>query len=128
MEYLDLADYLLIAEAALDVPVGQLTYAADLRLADSALAAPRNAAAYADADLAEQAAVLCSHVARNHALPDGNKRVGYVAMREFIERNGAAWTPPGAAATVAMIEAVAAGTVPDKTFATWVRDNIQVPV
>ncbi|MCL4555026.1 MAG: hypothetical protein M1565_07850 [Actinobacteria bacterium] len=38
--YLDLADYLLLAEAVLGVKASELAYAADLGLAESALVAP----------------------------------------------------------------------------------------
>jgi hypothetical protein len=38
--------------------------------------------------------VLCSRIIRTHPLPDGNKRVGYVAALELVARNDAAWTPP----------------------------------
>lgn len=31
-------------------------------------------------------------VVKYHPLPDGNKRTGYDVMREFVERNGRAWT------------------------------------
>ena len=31
---------------------------------------------------------------KNHALVDGNKRVGFVCMIEFLLRNGRTWTPP----------------------------------
>src|SRR5438093_10892027 len=36
------------------------------------------------AGIATKAAVLCSRLVRNHPLPDGNKRAGYLAMREFL--------------------------------------------
>ena len=39
-EYLDLADFLLIAEAVLDIPAEDLARAARLELAESALHAP----------------------------------------------------------------------------------------
>ena len=38
-------------------------------------------------DLVDKAAVLCVRLARNHPLPDGNKRVAYLAMVEFLARN-----------------------------------------
>jgi death-on-curing protein len=34
------------------------------------------------------------HPAKNHPLVDGNKRVAFVCMVEFLARNGRAWTPP----------------------------------
>ena len=44
--------------------------------------------------LATKAAVLCTRIVKNHPLPDGNKRVGFVCMIEFCLRNGLTWTPP----------------------------------
>jgi death-on-curing protein len=62
-------------------------------LDESALAAP--AASFGGeefyTELAEKAAVLCSHLVRNHPLPDGKKRTAYLCLIEFIERNGYQW-------------------------------------
>ncbi|MDQ2743642.1 MAG: Fic family protein [Chloroflexota bacterium] len=92
--YLELADFLLIAEAVLGVPPETLARSDRVvALADSALAAP--AAAFAGEEfypeLAEKAAVLCSHLVRNHPLPDGSKRTAFLCLIEFIERNGRGW-------------------------------------
>jgi death-on-curing protein len=67
-----------------------------LELAESAL---HSAAASFDGvefypDLATKAAVLCTRIVKNHPLPDGNKRVGFVDMIEFCLRDGLTWTPP----------------------------------
>src|SRR6266542_6823634 len=79
VEYLGLADYLLIAEAVLGVPAEVLALSTDLHLADSALNAP--AASFGGHELrpsfAQKAAVLCIRVCNNHPLVDGNKRVAY---------------------------------------------------
>jgi death on curing protein len=60
--YLDLADFLLIAEAVLDIPAEDLARAGQLELAESALHAP--AAEFGGVefypDLARKAAVLAS--------------------------------------------------------------------
>lgn len=66
---------------------------------------------------------------RNHPLPDGNKRVGYLCVREFAARNGASWSHPPADVpdgdeTVAMIEGVAAGSVSEEDFVEWVRARL----
>jgi death on curing protein len=65
--------------------------------------------------------VLCVHLARNHPLPDGNKRVAYLALLEFLARNGVEWTPPTVDETVATIEGVAAGPVSERELADWLR-------
>ena len=60
-------------------------------------------------------------LARNHPLPDGNKRVAYLALLEFLARNGIEWVPPSVDETVATIEAVAAGAVSESELAEWLR-------
>jgi death-on-curing protein len=90
VRYLELADFLLIAEAVLGVDARELAYPARLNLAESALAAP--SATFEGHEFyptfATKAAVLCSRLIRNHSLPDGNKRVGDLCLVEFVERNG----------------------------------------
>ncbi len=124
-EYLDLADYLLIAEAVLGVPAETIARWPGIGLADSALHAP--AAAFEGVelypDVIDKAAVLCVRLARNHPLPDGNKRVAYLAMLEFLARNGIEWTPPSVDETVATIEAVAGGNVAERELADWLRKS-----
>jgi death-on-curing protein len=73
---LDLIDYLAIAAelTALDAPT--LERVTKLELAESALHAP--AAGFGEtefyADFIDKAAVLLVRLAKNHPLPDGNKR------------------------------------------------------
>lgn len=122
-EYLDLADYLLIAEAVLGVPAEAIAQWPGIGLADSALHAP--AAGFGGVelypDVFDKAAVLCVRLARNHPLPDGNKRVAYLALFEFMARNGIEWVPPTVDETVATIERVAAGTISERELADWLR-------
>lgn len=105
---------------------------ANLHLADSALHAP--AATYGGVEFYEdfptKAAVLCSRITRNHPLPDGNKRVVYECLREFVARNGYTWSPPpgddpGGDETVAVMRAVAAGEMSESKLALWIRDRIE---
>jgi death-on-curing protein len=72
-------------------------------------------------DLIDKAAVLCVRLARNHPLPDGNKRVAYLAMLEFLARNGIEWMPHSVDETVTTIERVAAGQVSERQLADWLR-------
>lgn len=128
--YLGLGDFLLIAEAVLTTPAEELAHAARLDLAESALHAP--AAEFGGVEfypeLATKAAVLCSRIIRNHALPDGNKRVGYVALLEFVARNGATWIPPSddeaGDQTVAVVESLAAGELSEEAFISWVHQRV----
>ena len=121
--YLDLADYLLIAEEVLRVPAERIAGWPGIGLAESALSAP--AVGFGEVefypDVIDKAAVLCVRLARNHPLPDGNKRVAYLALVEFLARNGVEWAPPSVEETVAVIEGVAAGTVTERELADWLR-------
>ena len=132
VQYLDLADFLVIAEAVLGVDAEVLAHQCDLHLADAGLNAPR--AGFGEVefypDFASKAAVLCWHIIRNHPLVDGNKRVGYLCMTEFVERNGYTWTSAredDGDETVEMMVKVAEGTVTAETLAAWVRDRMSAP-
>ena len=86
IQYLDLADYITIATAVTGLDHSTVIKIADLDMADSALHAP--AAGFGSAefypDFIEKAAVLLVRLVKNHALPDGNKRVGWVALCLFV--------------------------------------------
>ena len=132
MERIDLADFLLIAESHTGIDAHQLARMDRvIQLAESALAAPF--AGYGEfelyPDLADRAAIYASRIARNHPLPDGNKRTAYDVMVEFIERNGAVFEhpPEGLMATAEMIERLAAQTVTEDEFRAWVRDRMRGP-
>jgi len=73
-----------------------------------------------------KAAVLCAHLVWNHALPDGNKRVALLLLRDFVERNGHSWTPPEGDPdeTVAVMEALAAGELDQNALADWIRQRL----
>lgn len=122
-EYLDLADYLLIAEAVVGVPAESIARWPGIGLAESALHAP--AAGFEGVelypDVIDKAAVLCARLARNHPLPDGNKRVAYLAMLEFLARSQIEWAPPSVEETVSTIERVAAGSLSERELADWLR-------
>lgn len=125
MECLDLADYLLIAETVLGVPAEEIARWPGIGLAESALHAP--AAGFESVelhpDVIDKVAVLCVRLARNHPLPDGNKRVAYLAMLESLARNEVEWAPPSTKEAVAMIESVAAGTTSESELADWLRET-----
>ncbi|MBV9286809.1 MAG: type II toxin-antitoxin system death-on-curing family toxin [Hyphomicrobiales bacterium] len=61
----------------------------DEALLQSALARPRQAAAYADDPaIADLAALYTAGIVRNHPFIDGNKRTGFVLGVLFLELNG----------------------------------------
>ena len=82
-EYLRLDDLLAI-EAALGSPGVR-----DVGLLESALARPQTSVFGDDAypTLALKAAALLHSIVTNHALVDGNKRLGLVALRLFVGMN-----------------------------------------
>ncbi len=94
VDYLDLADYVAIAAEVTSLDAATVMKVANLDLADSALHAP--AAGFGETefypDFVDKAAVLIVRLAKNHPLPDGNKRVAWVALRMFIEINGWSWS------------------------------------
>ncbi len=126
---LELADFLLIAEAVLGVPARRIAEESSLHLADSALHAPLASFGGEDfyPDFATKAAVLCAHLVKNHPLRDGNTPVALVATIEFCQRNGHPWTPPpgdedGAVTATRLLE-LAASPLDDETIAdlaSWV--------
>lgn len=86
MIYLDVEDLLHIAERATGAPV-ELR---DAGLLAAAAARPRASAFGTDAyaTVHEKAAALLHSVVRNHALVDGNKRLGLAAVIAFYGLNG----------------------------------------
>lgn len=126
-QYLDLEDILLIAEAILSVPAERLAEMPRVvQMASSALAVPASGWEGRDAyPLVEQkAALLASRLVRNHPLPDGNKRIGWLALIEFLERNGYALAPVDVDDAVATMFALAAGELTEADFVEWVRPKI----
>ena len=125
--YLDLVDFLLIAEAVLDIPAERLARMGRLGLADSALNAPAAGFGAVEAypNFERKAAVLCWHLIKNHPLPDGNKRVGFLCLLEFVQRNGRVWRSGQGdpAETDAIMRGVADGTVGELGLARWIADR-----
>ncbi|MGI8874411.1 MAG: type II toxin-antitoxin system death-on-curing family toxin [Egibacteraceae bacterium] len=125
--YLELGDYLLIAEAVLEIPVEQLARLDRLDLADSALNAP--AAGFGEVEaypaFEAKAAVLCWHLVKNHPLPDGNKRVAFLSLLEFVARNGRSWSrsPEDPVEADAMIRGVADGSISQEQLQRWITDR-----
>ena len=130
--YLDVADFLAISELVLDQSAENIAHVSRLELADSALHAP--GASFGGVEfypgLVTKAAVLCTRIVKNHPLPDGNKRVGFVCMIEFCLRNGLTWTPPpgdedGEASAGVILELAAGPGDEDAVtaLAEWIRER-----
>ena len=95
----------------------------DAGLLDSALARPRNLAAYGDPDVAALAAAYGYGIARNHAFVDGNKRTAFVAVELLRELNGHALRADDGECVIAM-EGVAHGSIDEQAFVAWVRSHL----
>ncbi|CAB4624978.1 unannotated protein [freshwater metagenome] len=122
MRFLTLAEAMVIAEAVTGISARTLHSAARIELLDSALHAPQ--AGFGDEDfhpsLSAKAAVLCVRLARNHPLPDGNKRLAWTATVTFLAINGIelAADPDDA---VEFMLAVAAGTIDVEQATEWIE-------
>jgi death-on-curing protein len=84
--FLDVEDLLYVAERATGAPV----LVRDIGLLESAASRPRASAFGADAypTVHDKAAALLHAIVRNHALVDGNKRLGLGAVIAFYGLNG----------------------------------------
>ena len=94
-------------------------------LLDSALHAPQAGFGETDfyASLIEKAAVLCVRIAKNHPLPDGNKRLAWMATVVFLELNDAELNADEDDAVETML-AVAAGEIDEARLTEWLRPRI----
>jgi death-on-curing protein len=121
MEHLTVEDLLLIAETIGTAAVR------DIGLLDAAAHRPQATAFGQDAypTLHQKAAALLDAVVRNHALVDGNKRLGWAAVVVFYDLNGFALVPPSVDEAVELVVAVAAGHLELETLAgqlaTWAQ-------
>ncbi|MDW3217137.1 MAG: Fic family protein [Acidimicrobiales bacterium] len=126
--YIDLAEYLWLSEQVTGVSAEVLAKSGRIDLADSALHAPM--AGFGDEDfypdVADKAAVLCWRLARNHPLPDGNKRAAWAALVMFIDLNDGYWNPdpPDVDDAEQTMLAVAAGEIDEAALADWLRERV----
>lgn len=95
----------------------------DAGLLESAMARPRNLAAYGDPDAATLAAAYAFGIARNHPFVDGNKRTAAVVCETFLALNGHGLTATDAELVVAFV-ALAAGELTEDELADWLREHI----
>lgn len=117
----DIAEYLAVAEALLGIDAQRLRVVTRIGLAESALNAPF---ASFDGhefyeDPVQRAAILASRIMRNHALPDGNKRVALILMDEALRREG--WELVASPEEIDhAFRAVAGRTHTEEAFIEWV--------
>jgi len=86
VEYLDLEDAIRLATLLLGDPPP----IRDVGLLGSAISRPSTTVFGIDAypDIVTKAAALLQSIVNNHALVDGNKRLGWLATSVFLELNG----------------------------------------
>lgn len=118
-DFIDVAAYLLDAERDAITNLPRLT------LAESALHAPFASFGGQDAypTLIEQAAVLIEHLARNHPLPDANKRAAFLLTARFLEANGHVWGVEDVERDASMVERIAAGDAAHDEITEWIRER-----
>jgi len=125
ISYLTLGDYCLIAAEVLGITPEQVARLPRIPLAESALATP--AASFAGQDaypaLIEKAAVLVEHLARNHPLPDGNKRCAFLAVERFLAANGRPIQEADPDTDVPMVERIAAGEARPNEIVSWLENR-----
>lgn len=73
--------------------------------------------------LVEQAAVLLEHLAKNHPLPDANKRAAFLLTARFLDANGLAWGQADADTDAGLVERVAGGEASHEQVVDWIRER-----
>ena len=125
MRYLTLAEALIIAEAVTGTDAVVLARASRVELLDSALHAPQ--AGFGDEEFypqfVDKAAVLAVRIARNHPLPDGNKRLAWQALTMFCALNGYSLRVEPDEAVETML-AIAAGELDQAAVARWLGPHL----
>ena len=109
IEYLDLDDVLWLAERLL----GATLSVRDVGLLGSAIARPRTTVGGTDAypDVWAKAAALLQSIVHNHALVDGNKRLGWLTTAVFLELNDAPATAASNDDVFELVMGIASGHV-----------------
>jgi death on curing protein len=124
--YPEFGDFCDIAAEILGTKPEQISTLPNVGLAESALAAPR--AGFGDTDLyptlLEKAAILLERLARNHPLPDGNKRTAFLMTVRFLEVNDSPLHGTLPDVDVPMVEQVAAGQLKQDEIVMWLSDRI----
>ena len=119
VEYLDLEDLFVLAGMLLGEPLP----VRDVGLLESAAARPRASAFGEDAypEVWTKAAALLHSIVKNHALVDGNKRLGWLATAVFLDLNGVDPSVASNDDVYALVMDVAAEDRSVQEFADWLR-------
>ena len=92
----------------------------DEGLLDSALARPKNLAAYGQPEVHDCAATYTFGLAKNHPFIDGNKRAAFLGAGMLLRLNGFRLTASPQDATLTML-ALAASNITEAAYADWLR-------
>lgn len=105
--------------------LGETRFGIDSRdLIESALARPKHAAVYENADIIRQAATLLFGLVKNHPWTGGNKRTATTILRRFLEINGyqKKWT---IAEQIKMVLAVESDTWKTDEIENWLKSKVK---
>ena len=124
MNYLSLAEALVLGQLVTGIDAVTLYSISRTDLLDSALHAPQAGFGEDDfySDFFMKAAVLCTRIARNHPLPDGNKRLAWICLVTFCDVNGYELLVSKEEA-VRTVVAVAAGELSEDDLCEWISRN-----
>jgi death-on-curing protein len=126
VDYPEFGDFCDVATEILGTTPEQIARLPNVGLAASALGAPR--AGFGDVEayptILEKAAILLERVARNHPLPDGNKRTAFFLMGLFLEANDSPLRGALPDVDVPMVERIAAGQVEHEEILAWLSERI----
>jgi death-on-curing protein len=96
----------------------------DRTLLESALARPKQAAAYDDADLPAQAATLCYGLIKDHPWAGGNKRTATHLTDHFLRKNEREIIATRAA-LIEMVQDVEAGRMDVVALTHWMNEHVR---
>jgi death on curing protein len=122
----EFGDFCDVAADILATTPEQIARFPNVSLAEAALAAPH--AGFGDVEayptILEKAAILLEHLARNHPLPDGNKRTAFFVTGLFLEANGAPLQGEEPDVDVPMVERIASGEVEHPEILAWLSTRV----
>ena len=96
----------------------------DRNLLESALAQPRMTVSgkFAHKTLFDKASAYCYHLCKNHPFIDGNKRVAFVLMDVFLQKNG--WEIVAhEEEAYSMMTDLASGKLTKAQLVSWVKEH-----
>jgi death-on-curing protein len=123
--YPEFGDFCDVAADVLGTTAEQIARLPNIALAESALAAPRAGLGGVEVyvTVLEKAAILLERLARNHPLPDGNKRTAFFLTGLFLEANGMPLKEALPDVDVPMVELIAGGQAATDAILSWLSQR-----